>query len=129
MTLKRTTLACLLASILISVCSAQSAVTPPVAPPVARPVEHREVRHGETVIDNYYWLREKSNPEVIDYLKAENAYTDEKTKDLKLFEESLYKEMLGRIKQTDLSVPVRRGSYYYYSRTEEGKQYPIQCRR
>jgi len=100
-----------------------------VTPPVAKRVEHREVRHGATVIDNYFWLREKSNPEVIEYLKSENVYTDALTKDLKPFEESLYKEMLGRIKQTDLSVPSRRGDYYYYSRTEEGKQYPVQCRR
>ena len=92
-------------------------------------MEHREVRHGATVIDPYFWLREKSNPEVIKYLEAENAYTEAMTKDLKPFEEALYKEMLGRIKQTDLSVPVRRGAYLYYSRTEEGKQYPIQCRR
>src|SRR5258708_1341254 len=98
-------------------------------PPVAKRVEHREARHGATVIDNYFWLREKSNPEVIDYLKAENVYTEALTKDLKPFEDALYKEMLGRIKQTDLSVPSRRGNYYYYSRTEEGKQYPIQCRR
>src|SRR6266436_5194682 len=98
-------------------------------PPVAKRVEHREARHGATVIDNYFWLREKSNPEVIDYLKAENVYTEALTKELKPFEDALYKEMLGRIKQTDLSVPVRRGHYMYYSRTEEGKQYPIQCRR
>jgi len=98
-------------------------------PPVAKRVEHREARHGATVIDNYFWLREKSNPEVIDYLKAENVYTEALTKDLKPFEEALYKEMLGRIKQTDLSVPTRRGGYFYYSRTEEGKQYPVQCRR
>ena len=98
-------------------------------PPAAKRAEHREDRHGATVIDNYYWLRDKSNPAVIEYLKAENAYTDAMTKDLKPFEEALYKEMLGRIKQTDLSVPIRRDGYYYYSRTEEGKQYPIQCRR
>src|SRR5229473_5727859 len=98
-------------------------------PPAAKRAEHREVRHGATVIDNYYWLREKSNPEVIKNLEAENAYTESLTKDLKPFEDALYKEMLGRIKQTDLSVPVRRGQYYYYSRTEEGKQYPVQCRR
>jgi oligopeptidase B len=102
---------------------------PPDTPPVANRVEHREERHGATVIDNYFWLRDKSNPAVIEYLKAENAYTDALTKDLKPFEEALYKEMLGRIKQTDLSVPSRHDGYYYYSRTEEGKQYPIQCRR
>jgi oligopeptidase B len=99
------------------------------APPVAPRIEHTEVRHGATVVDDYYWLREKSNPEVIRYLQAENAYTAAMTKDLKPFEDALYKEMLGRIKQTDLSVPMRQGSYLYYSRTEEGKQYPIHCRR
>jgi oligopeptidase B len=80
-------------------------------------------------MDNYFWLRDKSNPAVIEYLKSENAYTDALTKDLKPFEEALYTEMLGRIKQTDLSVPSRNDGYFYYSRTEEGKQYPIQCRR
>ena len=98
-------------------------------PPVANRIEHREERHGATVIDNYFWLRDKSNPAVVEYLKAENAYTDAMTKGLKPFEEALYTEMLGRIKQTDLSVPTRRDGYFYYSRTEEGKQYPIQCRR
>src|SRR5258708_5214494 len=98
-------------------------------PPTANQLEHREVRHGATVIDNYFWLREKSNPEVIRYLEAENAYTAAMTKDVQPFADSLYKEILSRIKQTDLSVPSRRGNYFYYSRTEEGKQYPIQCRR
>jgi oligopeptidase B len=91
--------------------------------------EHREVRHGATVIDPYFWLREKSNPDVVKYLESENAYTQALTADLKPFEDKLYQEMLGRIKQTDLEVPVRRGDYLYYSRTEEGKQYPIRCRR
>jgi oligopeptidase B len=99
------------------------------APPVAPVHEHREVRHDSTVIDNYFWLREKSNPEVVKYLDAENAYTEAMTKEIKPFQDALYKEMLGRIKQTDLSVPTRRAGYLYYSRTEEGKQYPIQCRR
>jgi oligopeptidase B len=98
-------------------------------PPVANRIEHREVRHGATVIDNYHWLRDKSNFEVIKYLESENAYTKEMTKNLEPFVEVVYKEMLARIKQTDLSVPVRRGDYLYYSRTQEGKQYPIQCRR
>jgi oligopeptidase B len=98
-------------------------------PPVAPRIEHREVRHGATVVDDYFWLREKSNPKVAAYLEDENAYTAAQTKDLQPFAEALYKEMLGRIKQTDLSVPTRRGGYLYYTRTEEGKQYPIQCRR
>src|SRR5690348_12691817 len=98
-------------------------------PPVAPVVEHDEVHHGLLVRDEYYWLREKSNPEVVRYLEAENAYTEETTKHLKPFVDSLYQEMLSHIKQTDLSVPVRRGEYLYYTRTEEGKQYPINCRR
>ena len=98
-------------------------------PPVAPRVEHREVRHGETVLDDYYWLREKSNPAVVQYLEAENAHTAAVTKNLEPFEDKLYNEMLARIKQTDLSVPVRRGAYLYYSRTVEGLQYSIQCRR
>jgi oligopeptidase B len=103
-------------------------LTPPL-PPVAPVREHREERHGETVSDDYFWLREKSNPEVARYLEAENAYTASMTKELKPFEDALYGEMLARIKQTDLSVPMRRLGYLYYARTEEGKQYPIQCRR
>ena len=99
------------------------------APPVAKRIEHTEARHGSTVVDNYFWLREKSNPDVIEYLKAENAYTEAMTANLKPFQDALYQEMLGRIKQTDLSVPYRQGDYLYYSRTEEGKQYPIQCRK
>ncbi len=99
------------------------------APPVAPAHDHRETRHGATVTDNYFWLREKENPEVVKYLEAENTYTEALTSGLKPFQDSLYTEMLGRIKQTDLEVPVRRGGYLYYNRTEEGKQYPIRCRR
>ncbi len=99
------------------------------SPPIAPVIEHNEVHHGSLVTDDYYWLREKSNPEVVRYLEAENAYTKESTKHLQPFVDSLYEEMLSHIKQTDLSVPVRRRNYFYYTRTEEGKQYPIHCRR
>ncbi len=105
------------------------AAVPAPKPPVAPQKTHVSLWHGEKVEDPWFWLREKTNPEVVAYLNAENAYTEAMTADLKPFSEALYKEMLGRIKQTDLSVPVRRGAFYYYSRTEEGKQYPIQCRR
>jgi oligopeptidase B len=105
--------------------NAQTTLVPPVAPQVP----HQETRHGATVTDNYFWLREKSNPEVTKYLEAENAYTTAMTKDIQPFADNLYKEMLSHIKQTDLDVPVRRGDYLYYVRTEEGKQYPIRCRR
>jgi len=111
---------------LFSAISLPAQTTPP---PVAPVIAHRETRHGTTVADNYFWLREKSNPEVIQYLEKENAYTVAMTKRQKPFEDALYNEILSHIKQTDLSVPVRRGDYFYYSRTEEGKQYPIQCRK
>ena len=99
------------------------------SPPTAARKPHKTEIHGLTLEDDYFWLREKSNPDVIKYLEAENAYTDEVMKGKKALQETLYKEMLGRIKQTDLSVPYRLGDYIYYSRTEEGKQYPYLCRR
>ena len=119
----------ILSSVLLSGTQTGAQTTSGVQPPAAPKIEHREERHGATVIDNYYWLREKKNPEVIRYLQEENAYTEAMTKDLKPFADALYTEMLGRIKQTDLSVPVKRGGYLYYSKTQEGQQYPIQCRR
>ena len=85
--------------------------------------------HGYTLTDDYFWLRDKTNPEVLKYLEAENSYTEQVMQPTKALQETLYSEMLGRIKQTDLSVPSRLGDYLYYSRTEEGKQYPIMCRR
>jgi oligopeptidase B len=100
-----------------------------IAPPVAQRKPHVEVRFGEKVIDDYFWLRNKSEQDVTEYLKAENEYTRQVTESLQPIVNRLYGEMLGRLKQTDLSVPVRRGAYLYYTRTEEGKQYPIQCRR
>ena len=97
--------------------------------PVAKKVPHETKIHGHTLTDDYFWMREKSNPEVIKHLEAENAYTEAVMAPTKELQETLYKEMLGRIKQTDLSVPARNGPYWYYSRTEEGKQYPYMCRR
>ncbi len=98
-------------------------------PPTARrePVEH--VLHGDRRVDHYAWLRHKGNPGVIDYLNAENAYTDAILKPTEAFQEKLYQEMLGRIQQTDLSVPYRLRGYFYFTRTEEGKQYALHCRR
>ncbi|MHC5028186.1 MAG: S9 family peptidase, partial [Planctomycetota bacterium] len=103
--------------------------TPTPTPPVAakRPVP-QEI-HNDERIDEYAWIREKSNPEVIEYLEAENAYTEAMTAHTEALADSLYDEMLGRIKQTDLSVPYRKGPFYYYSRTEEGASYPIYCRK
>ena len=79
--------------------------------------------------DPYAWLRQKADPAVMAYLEAENAYTADVTAPLRPLEDTLYQEMLGRIQQTDLSVPIRRGRYLYYSRTVEGLQYPIHCRK
>src|SRR5919198_3196146 len=97
-------------------------------PPVAKKQPREFKIHGYTMVDNYFWLREKSNPEVIKYLEAENAYTAAMTKALQPFVNSLYTEMLSHEKQTDLTTPVRRSGFLYYTRTEEGKQYPIHCR-
>jgi oligopeptidase B len=98
-------------------------------PPVAAKKPHPTEIHGYKLNDDYFWLREKGRPDVTKYLEAENAYTDDVMKPTKAFQEALYNEMLGRIKQTDLSVPYRIGDHFYYSRTEEGKQYPYMCRR
>jgi oligopeptidase B len=87
--------------------------------------------HGYEITDNYAWMRdreEKKNPEIIKYLDAENAYTEHHMGQHKAFVDNLYNEMLGRIKQTDLSVPYRLGDYWYFTRTEEGKQYPTYLR-
>ena len=98
-------------------------------PPVAgrHPVEH--VIHGDRRIDGYAWLRDKNDPAVIAYLNAENDYTNAILRDTEPFQEKLYQEMLGRILQTDLSVPYRLRGYLYFTRTEEGKQYPVHCRK
>jgi oligopeptidase B len=97
--------------------------------PVARrePVEH--VLHGDRRVDHYGWLRQKENPEVIAYLEAENTFTDAMLKSTEAFQEKLYQEMLGRIQQRDLSVPYKLRGYFYFTRTEEGKQYAFRCRR
>ncbi|MGH9465873.1 MAG: S9 family peptidase [Terriglobales bacterium] len=98
-------------------------------PPQAPRHEHHEERHGQVFSDDFYWLRERENPTVLAYLEAENAYTAAETASLEPLAETFYGEMLGRIQQTDLSVPVRRGEFWYYSRTLEGRQYAIYCRR
>ena len=98
-------------------------------PPVAKIVPRVDTLHGQERVDDYFWLRERDNPEVIDYLKAENAYTATIMKHTEGLQEKLYDEMVARIKETDISVPVKRDDYYYYSRTEEGKQYKIYCRK
>jgi len=100
-----------------------------IAPPVA-PIRRKETMiHGRTLVDDYAWLRERENPEVVAYLEAENAYTAAVLEPTAELQKTLYAEMVSHIKETDVSVPFRDGQYWYYSRTEEGAQYPIYCRK
>ena len=98
-------------------------------PPIARVVPHESTIHGHTRVDNYRWLQQRGDDEVIAYLEAENAYTDRMMRHTRRLQERLFREMKGRIQETDLSVPVQRDDYYYYSRTIKGKQYPVYCRK
>ncbi|MEW2009720.1 S9 family peptidase [Microbacterium sp. NPDC078814] len=97
------------------------------APIAARRSTFR-THHGDTVDDPYEWLRAKDSPEVIAHLEAENAHTEAETAHLAALRETLFQEIKGRVQETDLSVPTRRGDWWYYSRTEEGAQYGIHCR-
>jgi oligopeptidase B len=98
-------------------------------PPVAALHPKVDTLHGEIRTDNYFWLREKTSPDVIAYLNAENAYTDAKTRRTEALQKKLYDEMLSRIRETDVSVPYRENGYYYSTRTEKGKSYAIRVRR
>lgn len=97
--------------------------------PLAKIIPHQTILHGDTIIDNYYWLRDRENKEVIDYLKAENAYKDSVMAPTKALQTKLFNEIKGRIKEEDESVPYKEGSYFYYSRFEKGGEYPIYCRK
>jgi len=107
---------------------AVNAATAP-TPPVAKKVPQTLTLHGEERIDEYGWIRDKKSPETIAYLEAENAYSDAVMKPTEELQKKLYEEMLGRIKQTDIQVPYRKTGYLYYTRTVEGKQYPIYARK
>lgn len=97
-------------------------------PPSAKRVETTRTHHGDVFVDPYEWLRDKSDPAVVAHLEAENAYTDAATAHLEPLRQSIFDEIKARTKETDLSVPVRRGDWWYYARTFEGKQYGVQCR-
>lgn len=98
-------------------------------PPSAEKIPKTFSEHGYTRTDNYFWLRERENPKVLDYLKAENAFTDTVMKPTEAMQEKLFEEIKGRIKQDDASVPYRYDNYFYYARQEEGKEYNIHCRK
>jgi oligopeptidase B len=97
-------------------------------PPQAKRIDHVREYHGDVFVDPYEWLRDKSNPEVIDYLNVENAYTEKLTDDLAPLRQQIFDEIKARTKETDLSVPTRRADWWYYGRSFEGKQYAVQCR-
>ncbi len=99
------------------------------APPVAEIIPDTFINFGQTRVDNYYWLKDKNNPEVIEYIKAENAYTDTVMASTKSLQETIYNEIVGRIKEDDESYPSFRDGYFYYSRSEKGKQYRTYLRR
>ena len=99
-----------------------------ITPPVAKKVPLERTHHGDTFIDNYEWLRAKEDPEVIAYLEAENAYTEQQTAGLESLRRKIFDEIKSRTQETDLSVPTRMGQWWYYSRTVEGKSYGLQCR-
>lgn len=113
---------------------------PPAQPPVAKKIKKELTIHDDTRIDNYYWMRlsdEQKNSEnpdaqtqdVLDYLNAENTYTKSVLNHTETFQEKLYTEIIGRIKQIDESVPYKKNGYFYYTRYEEGKEYPVYCRK
>src|SRR5580693_8195402 len=125
---RRLELLVLLFASLLSILAAGTAAPLP-APPVAKKVPKTTEVNGRKLVDNYFWLRDKKNPEVKAYLEAENAYADAVMKPTEAFRKRLYDEMLSRIKENDVDVPYKEGDYFYYSRTEAGKQYQIRCRK
>jgi oligopeptidase B len=98
-------------------------------PPTAKRIPHQRTVHGDTVVDDWYWLLDRDDPDTIAYLEAENAYTEAQTERLAPLRERLFDEIKARVQETDLSVPAQRGPWWYLTRTEEGRQYPIVCRR
>lgn len=132
---KTTFLTALIAALSLSGCNhnnvKQETAMKPIKPPVAKIIPHTFSEHGNQRIDNYHWLRDdtRSKPEVLDYLQAENAYTEQVMAEQADLSEKLYQEIIGRMLQDDASVPYRLGDYWYYSRYEKGKEYPIYARK
>ena len=123
----------MLASVVLAISSTGGHAAPSLSagakPPVAARGAWQETRHGQVVTDDYRWMHKKEQPEVIAHLNAENAYTDAMTADIAPLSDKLFAEIKGRMQDVDLSVPTRRGNYYYYTRFEAGKQYPVNARR
>src|SRR5216684_3132983 len=117
-----------LSTIMFMKVTAQNGNSMPQPPATEKKPKVTEI-NGDKLVDDYFWLREKSNPAVISHLEAENAYTDATMQPTEPFQAKLYNEILSHIKQTDENVPYRWGDYFYYTRTKEGLQYPIFCRK
>jgi oligopeptidase B len=110
--------------------SEPSALDPQAGPPPVADKRPKTITvHGDSRVDDYFWLNDKDDPHVMAYLKAEDAYADAVMKPTAAFQNALYNEMIGHIKETDDTVPYRRGDYFYYSRTIAGQQYPVYCRK
>jgi oligopeptidase B len=107
----------------------KTATAPAPQPPIAARVPHPLTLHGETLQDDYAWLRQKGAPEVVQYLRAEAAYADAMMKPTEELQRTLYAEMLSRVQETDVAAPFLKDGFWYYTRTEKGKQYPVLCRR
>jgi len=112
---------------LVALALTMNAADPPA--PIAARKPKKITQHGETRTDDYFWMREKTNPEVLAYLEAENRYFEGVMKPVAALKETLYKEMVGRVQETDLSVPERKDDYYYYTRIEKGQNYLLYCRK
>jgi oligopeptidase B len=115
-------------SLIFAGCS-ENKKSPGMAAPIAKIEKKELIKHGDIRKDNYFWLNQRENPEVVAYLEAENAYTKSMMSHTDAFQGKLFKEIVGRIKQTDSSVPQLENGYYYYTRYEEGKEYPLYCRK
>ncbi|MEE8522959.1 MAG: oligopeptidase B, partial [Thermoanaerobaculia bacterium] len=117
-----------LAAVLVAAACSKPASDPP-QPPIAKKIPEELERHGRVRVDDYYWLKERENPEVIAYLEAENTYAEAVMKHTEPLQEKLFEEIVGRIKKDDASVPYKLDDYFYYQRFESGLEYPIYCRK
>ncbi len=122
-------MAATLAAVILFLAPPASGQTERPMPPIADRQPRELTTHGDTRVDDYFWLRDRESPDVIDYLEAENSYTSAVMAHTDELQETLFEEIRGRIKQDDSSVPYREGSYFYYTRFEDGKEYPIHARR
>jgi oligopeptidase B len=97
--------------------------------PIAQKLPHKITQHGQTRVDEYYWMRDREDPALLEYLKAENDYLEEVMQHTQPLQKLLFEEMKARIKEDDESAPIKHGDFFYYTRTATGKQYPYYCRK